>query len=271
MRIYKKISHILRYFFIYSSQKGRKDFVWFKNYYNTIEITKTQPKFILKKVLMWKKIIGGIAIFAIASTAFANYDYSDMLESANDLAERKIISDKSENPSDYNLQDNVLRQEIGLVAMRLAKLDKKTSCSNMFKDLSANNPNDWACVHIETLVENNLISKNELFRPEDNITKAESLKMLIKAIGYDFEYDQNSSVSWQKQYVDFATSKGIIEEFSDYNSLASRGWVFTVAAHTIEVKTKEEKQEDDKCWEDSDSDDCDYSDEVLKSLQDFLN
>ena len=153
---------------------------------------------------MWKKIIGSLAIFAITSTAFANYDYSEMLEAANDLAERKIISDKSENPSDYNLGDNVLRQEIGLVAMRLAKLEKKSSCGNMFQDLSATNPNDWACVHIEPLVENNLISANEMFRPEDNITKAESLKMLIKAIGYDFEYDQNSSVSWQKQYVDFA-------------------------------------------------------------------
>lgn len=220
-----------------------------------------------------KKLLAIIALLSISFSTFANYSDQDLLDAANDLAQRKIISDKSANPSDYNLWDNVLRQEIGLVAMRLAKLEKKSSCGNMFKDLSATNPNDWACVHIETLVENNLISKNEMFRPEDNITKAESLKMLIKAIGYDFEYDQNSSVSWQKQYVDFAATKGIIEEFSDYNVLASRGWVFKVAAHTIEVKEKEDKQEgenDDKC-DKMDDDDCHYSDEVLKALESFLN
>lgn len=220
-----------------------------------------------------KKLLAIIALFSISFSAFADYDSDEMLDAANNLAQREIISDKSSNPSDYNLQDNVLRQEIGLIAMRVAKLEKKSSCGNMFKDLSASNPNDWACVHIEALVDNNLISKNEMFRPEDNITKAESLKMLIKAIGYDFEYDQNSSVSWQKQYVDFAVSKGIIDEFSDYNVLASRGWVFKVAAHTIEVKEKEDKQqeedEDDKC-DKLDDDDCYYSDEVLKSLESFL-
>lgn len=219
-----------------------------------------------------KKLLAFIALLSISFSTFADYDSDEMLEAANDLAQRKIISDKSANPSDYNLQDNVLRQEIGLVAMRLAKLEKKSSCDNMFKDLSATKPNDWACIHIETLVENNLISKNELFRPEDNITKAESLKMLIKAIGYDFEYDQNSSVSWQKQYVDFAVSKNIIDEFTDYDSLASRWWVFIVAAYTIEAKQENDgvRKDDDQCDPKDPTNTCDYSDEVLKALEELL-
>jgi hypothetical protein len=99
-----------------------------------------------------------------------------------------------------------------------------------------------------------------MFRPEDNITKAESLKMLIKAIGYDFEYDTNSTVSWQEQYVDFAVEHDIIEEFTDYNTLASRGWVFVVAAHTIEVKEEEDKKEDEKK----------YSDEAMIEIENLL-
>jgi hypothetical protein len=183
-----------------------------------------------------------------------------MVDSANNLAERSVITDRSENPSEYNLNDNVLRQEIGLIAMRVAGLEKQTSCAGIFTDVTATTPNDWACIHLEPLVENSLISRNDMFRPEDNITKAESLKMLIKAIGYDYEYDSNSSVSWQEQYVDFAVEHDIIEKFTDYNTLATRGWVFTVAAHTIETKEEEDKKEDDEA----------YSDEAMMEIENLL-
>ena len=208
-----------------------------------------------------KKILAIVSVFSLLiTTAFASYSDTKMIDSANDLAERSVVSDKSENPSAYNLSDNVLRQEIGLVAMRIAGLQKKSSCSWIFSDLTATTPNNWACIHIEPLVESKLISKNDNFRPEDNITKAESLKMLIKAIGYDFEYDSTSTVSWQKQYVDFAVSHDITEEFTDYNTLASRGWVFVVAAHTIEAKEQEDKKDDDDM----------YSDEAMKEIESLL-
>lgn len=207
------------------------------------------------------KILAILSVFALFfATTFANYTYDEMVDSANNLAERSVITDRSENPSEYNLNDNVLRQEIGLIAMRVAGLDKQTTCSGIFSDVTATLPNDWACIHLEPLVENNLISRNDMFRPEDNITKAESLKMLIKAIGYDYEYDANSSVSWQEQYVDFAVEHDIIEEFTDYNTLASRGWVFVVAAHTIEVKEEEDKKEDEKK----------YSDEAMIEIENLL-
>ncbi|MCP4523938.1 MAG: S-layer homology domain-containing protein [Candidatus Gracilibacteria bacterium] len=212
-----------------------------------------------------KKVIALLCLCVLSiSGVFANYSYNEMVDAANDLAQREIIKDKSITPSEYNLNDNVLRQEIGLIAMRLAKLEKKSSCSNIFSDISATNPNDWACVHIEPLVEKELISKNDVFRPGDNITKAESLKMLIKAIGFDFEYDASSSVSWQKQYVDFAVENEILDNFTDYNTLASRGWVFMVANHTIVVKEKQEIIEKKKIDEGL------YSDEVMKDVEYFL-
>ena len=194
------------------------------------------------------------------------FDADDMLEAANSLANREVIKDKSDIPSEYNLNDNVLRQEIGLIAWRLAKLEKNSSCSGLFKDITATQPNDWACTHIEPLVENNLISKNDYFRPEDNITKAESLKMLIKAIGYDFEYDPKSSVSWQEQYVAFAVDREIVENFTDYDVTASRGWVFAVADHVIVVKEKEEKEEEEMKKPEPKKT---ISDEVLKEIDAF--
>jgi hypothetical protein len=76
------------------------------------------------------KMLAILSVFALFfATTFASYDYDEMIDSANNLAERSVITDRSENPSEYNLNDNVLRQEIGLIAMRVAGLQKKSTCS----------------------------------------------------------------------------------------------------------------------------------------------
>ncbi|MCH2188659.1 S-layer homology domain-containing protein [Candidatus Gracilibacteria bacterium] len=190
----------------------------------------------MKKILSATLILSSLFTFGVSGYS------SDMLDAANSLAERGIINDKSNNPSAYSLDSAVLRQEISAVARGVAGLPKKTSCDNIFSDVSATNPNTWVCYNVEVLVDNDLISANTNFRPEDNITKAESLGMLIKAIGFDYEYNPSSSKSWQEQIVDFAVEKGVVEKFSDYNTDASRGWVFEVANTTIEIQEEEEEK-----------------------------
>ncbi len=199
-----------------------------------------------------KKIIAWIIVWlAILSSVYAYTN--EQLKAANSLAERWIINNHSNNPSKYNLDSNVLRQEIAAIARWVAWVKKAWKCKRIFKDLTEIKPNTWACVNVEPLVENNLIAKNEYFRPEDPITKAETLGMLIKSIGFDYSYDLNNSKSWQEQIVDFAVDKWIVDRFTDYNKYATRWWVFEVASYSLEVKEKEEKQLKEKKW---------YSDEA---------
>lgn len=209
---------------------------------------------------MIKKISSIIALLFITwAISFASYsavvDNKTQLESANSLASQGIINDHKNDTENYNLNDNVLRQEIAAVARWVAKLEKKGKCDNIFKDLSDTKPNTWACRNVEVLVDNDLISKNENFRPEDKITKSETIAMLIKAIGFDYKLDPNSSKNWQQQVVEYAASKWVVELFTDYNTDATRGWVFQVADTTIrkdiEIKAKAKEKE------------AKYSDEVL--------
>lgn len=213
---------------------------------------------------MIKKITSIIAILAISwaiSYAWisAVVDNKTELESANSLAEQWIINNHKNDPVNYNLSDNVLRQEIAAVARWVAKLEKKEKCDNIFKDLSDTKPNTWACKNVEVLVDNNLISKNENFRPEDKITKSETIAMLIKAIWFDYKLDTSSSKNWQEQIVEYAAEKWVIKSFTDYNTEATRWWVFQVADTTIrkdvEIKAEIKKQEDIKKWF--------YSDEAM--------
>ncbi|QFR39302.1 hypothetical protein A9Q91_03635 [Candidatus Gracilibacteria bacterium 28_42_T64] len=197
---------------------------------------------------MYKKIISLVVVSL--SVAAVSASYNDMIEAANNLASDGIINDHSDNTSLYNLDDNVLRQEIAAVARGVAGLSKKSSCDNIFTDLSATNPNSWACVNVEVLVDNNLISKNTTFRPEDKITKAETIGMLIKAIGFDYSYNTASSKGWQEQIVDFAVAKGVIDRFYDYNSDATRGWVFEVADTTIKKDKEIKKMKEEGTYSD---------------------
>lgn len=100
-----------------------------------------------------KKTTASVALIAMTSGLFVNgaSAYSTaQVEAANKLADAKIIV-KQENAADYQLDRQVLRQEIAAVARGLAKVDKTTTCTNVFKDVSATKPNTWACYTVEAL------------------------------------------------------------------------------------------------------------------------
>jgi len=58
--------------------------------------------------------------------------------------------------------------------------------------------------------------------------------MMIKArFKNEYSFNNNNSDSWQKQVVDYAVSKWLVENFSDYDWLATRWFVFEIWANAI--------------------------------------
>lgn len=107
------------------------------------------------------------------------------------LAKKWIIVNKSSNPREYNLNNNILRQEIAVVALGVFWGTTKSYCSWKFYDVSATVPNSWACKTIEALEDYDIISDdNVYFRPQARVTKAEAVAMLVKA-GLNKEYNFN--------------------------------------------------------------------------------
>lgn len=178
-------------------------------------------------------------VSGIFSTGVSAYSPAQ-LEAANALAAKGIIVTKAD-AAGYNLDQNVLRQEIAAVARGVAGLEKATVCNNVFSDVSAKVPNTWACYSIEALYNANLIASNSTFRPEANISKAEAVGMMVKA-AYDGEYVYNSklSTSWQEQVVAFAVEKGIISPFTNYDTAATRGFVFEVGTSAMSAGSSED-------------------------------
>ena len=179
---------------------------------------------------LFKKSTATVALVALLSGVFSagvSASSSTEIEAANALADNGVITDHSDDTAAYNLNQNVLRQEIAAVARGIAGLDKKTTCDESFTDVTATTPNDWACYSVEALLDADLIASNTMFKPEMEISKAEAVGMMVKAaFGDEYAYDAGLATSWMEQVVAFAVDKGVVKNFTNYDTAATRGFVF---------------------------------------------
>ena len=199
---------------------------------------------ISKLILFMKKlIILLLSVVTISVTALDGYS------AAQNLAASGIISQKS-TQADYRLDDNVLRQEVIGTAVKLQGIELPDSyrCLNMFDDVSATDPNTWACRAIELAADSGLISKsNSVARPEETITRSEALAIVMAT--KDFP-DGNESQpvdaranDWQSRLLQRALMSGIIDDAIDFdpNGLALRGDVFIWADLVMEYEAPEKE------------------------------
>jgi hypothetical protein len=107
--------------------------------------------------------------------------------SANFLAEKNIIENQSGNIEMYNLDGDINRREMLKVMMNASQESVSETCTGVFSDLHSD---DWGCKYAEAAVRAGFIAENDMFRPNDNVTQAEALKMVMQARG--IQRDENS-------------------------------------------------------------------------------
>ena len=152
---------------------------------------------------------------------------SDERIGAELLAAKNTIETKSLNPHEYQLEDDISRKEIMKIIMKLSQVEISDSCREIFIDVT----DDWGCKYIESALEYEYISGNQLFRPNDSVTKTEALKLIFKARNIDKAYNTEY---WQEDYVSTAYYRGYIDEkYANYNETATRWWIFSVTGKTF--------------------------------------
>lgn len=152
--------------------------------------------------------------------------------SANFLALKGFISDNSATPANYRLIETITRKEMIKIIVKVAWLEVQEKCEKKFSDVAE----DWGCKYIESALKAWFISNNNgKFRPDENITKTESLKLIFKARGIQKLYN---TTNWQEDYMKTAFDLKFISsqynQYKDYNTSALRGWIFIVIARTYE-------------------------------------
>lgn len=193
---------------------------------------------------LFKKVIAAASATAVTLSVIAPVTSASAysVESANALAANGVINDRSSNPAAYNLDSEITRQEIAKVIVNLSGEPVNEGCEGKFADVSGTGVDAWACPYIETALENGFISANANFNPTRNVSKWESMKLVLNATGYG---KAEGYALEQEAYVMSAVQHGLISEaFTDYDTPAKRGFIFDAAAGTLEVE-EEVVEEDD--------------------------
>lgn len=148
------------------------------------------------------------------------------LQSANFLWKKSIIVDNSGNVTKYNLDFSITRREMLKIMMNTSGRTVNDSCSGKFSDMWAS---DWGCKYAEAALKEWFISQNVSFRPNDNVTQIEALKMVMQAKWLK----RDATDDWRAWYVSKAKKENLINgDYLEYNDNALRGWIFSVAANS---------------------------------------
>ena len=180
---------------------------------------------------MKKSFVALLISFITVSSLYAYTDHN--IESANFLAEKGIINDNSNNIADYNLSNHITRREMLKVMMNLSGKTVSNTCNGNFSDLSSS---DWGCKYAEAALREWYIASNTTFRPNDNVTLIEALKMIMQAKW--IARDENSD--WRAGYVSKAQSEDLVDTgYFEYDANATRGWIFSTGARSYDDFTYE--------------------------------
>lgn len=183
---------------------------------------------------MKKTIIVSIVGLLAVSWVFAYTEHN--IQSANFLAQKWVINDNSANIENYNLWYHITRREMLKVMMNLSGKTVTDTCNGSFSDVSSS---DWGCKYAEAALQNWYIAANTTFRPDDNVTLIEALKMIMQSKG--IERDSNSD--WRAWYVSKWQSEDLIDEgYFEYDVKATRGWIFSTSARSYEDFDYEEPE-----------------------------
>ncbi len=175
-------------------------------------------KKLISLLSLWLLFIWNIGFWYVS----ANY-----IEAANKLAQDWVIVDNSSNTANYRVDDQITRWEMAKITLNLSKKWVNDSCSWIYKDLKST---DWACKYAESWNKYGFFATNNYFRPSENISKAEALKMIMQARWIS----KWSSSDWRLAYVEWALTNWILNySFTDYDNPAIRWWIFEIATKEI--------------------------------------
>lgn len=167
--------------------------------------------------------------FVFANTGNAKVDY---------LIENNYVQGDSRG---YRLNDPITRAEATKMIVEVSGMGNQVPDFKGFKSMFTDiNNSHWANGYINVAVINSLVNgyPDKTFKPSNNITYAEVIKMLVVAKGETVDTRGYSGPYWFIPYSIKATEIGITEgvSLSDFTQNATREKVFELVYNTIPKK-----------------------------------
>lgn len=164
-----------------------------------------------------------LSSFVITSVFAFWYTQID-INNANYLSDKWIITSQP-TTTGYRLDDTITRAEVAGIALKLrgTTFPEWYICKKYFSDVTSN---DWICRAVEMAADAGFVSRtNTTFRPQDKITRAEALSIMIKAgwlsvnniSGYTSGTEgviSDTQIQWQREVFNIGFSLNIINKSS---------------------------------------------------------
>ncbi|HRI35714.1 MAG TPA: S-layer homology domain-containing protein [bacterium] len=192
-----------------------------------------------------RKTVSAVSALAIVvstmAPALSVNAASEFVPYADALANAGVVN-KVASTDEYRLGDSLTRAEMAKVAINLKRL-KDTSLAlenctgTVFGDVDASLGD--LCQYIETAASIGMVSMaNANYRPKDNVTRAEMVKMLLVSQGVaptdvDAGFSDVAGLGDLTGYINAAAAAGIVSKNASFrpNANANRGEAFKVAAN----------------------------------------
>ena len=151
--------------------------------------------------------------FAAGETVFTDIDgteyYSDAAEA---LSELYILEGYEDNT--FKAENNITRAEMTAIICRMTG-DLPDNTNYDITDFNDVDSSHWACGYIKTAVDSGIVNGygDGTFRPEDNVTYEEALKMVVCAFGFDEDIKSDPD-DWSAPYIEIADEKNITDKLT---------------------------------------------------------
>lgn len=149
------------------------------------------------------------------SVVFADGVTQEQIDIANSLTKMGYV--KGYPDGDLKLESNITRAEFTVLALRL--LDKEHLIEDYKKNTSFNDVSKdyWASAYINIAVKESLIKgySDNTFRPDNNISHAEILTILIRILDHENTKEAAKGTKWYSYYVNKSKELGISNDISE--------------------------------------------------------
>ena len=163
----------------------------------------------MKKIMLM--VLSLVVCLCMSNVIFATVEFSDVkgtkYETAiNELIDLGIVTGYPDGT--YKPNENVTRAQLAKIICEALKLEEVTD-SITFSDVASNH---WAMKYIKTASKNNIITgyTDGTFKPEANVTYAEAVTMVMRAIRNDVGV--SSTGKWYDNYMNKAKENNLLEK-----------------------------------------------------------
>ena len=200
-------------------------------------------KIILTICLMIALLV--IPVIANADSVFPDVNGTKYQVPVTKLTSTNIVNGFQESDGTYTFRpnENVTRAQMAKLIVLSCNLKNVTDIAlYQFSDVNQSN---WFYPYVKTAVDNQIIIgyPEGVFKPDDNVTYAEAITMIVRAMGIQ---PAAQTGSWASGYITAATREGLLSNvvYTNENIPATRGEV-CVALYNLVVKKEADKQKAD--------------------------